>query len=304
MSAAVLAASARPMLARLVRHRPALIGLVLLILLVAATAAAPLIERALGIDPTSIDLMAMLSGPSAAHPLGTDDVGRDLLSRLLRGGQVSLGVGLLTALVAAAIGTTIGLAAGYRGGLLDAVLMRLTDGVIALPLLPLLIVLGALDPAKLGLPADAFKSELAGLARIVIIIALVGWTTVARLVRAATLTVRVQDYVRSAEALGARPLRVMVRHILPNIVSPLIVATTLSVGNIILLESALSFLGLGVQPPMPSWGNMLTAALAQMATNPALAVWPGAMIFVTVLAFNLVGDGLQDALDPRGTRRG
>jgi peptide/nickel transport system permease protein len=288
---------------RLTLHRPALVGLVLLAILAILTAGAPVIEHLFGIDPTSIDLLAMLSGPSAAHPLGTDDAGRDLLSRLLRGGQVSLGVGLLTAVVAAVIGTIIGITAGYRGGMLDAILMRLTDGVIALPLLPLLIVLGALDPAKLGLPADAFKSDFAGLARIVIIIALVGWTTVARLVRAATLTIRVQDYVRSAEAMGARPARIMLRHILPNVVSPLIVATTLSVGNIILLESALSFLGLGVQPPMPSWGNMLTAALAQMASNPSLAIWPGAMIFVTVLAFNLVGDGLQDALDPRGTRR-
>ena len=293
----------RPGLMRLTVHRPALLGLTLLIALAIATAAAPLIERMLGIDATSVDLLSMLAGPSAGHPLGTDEVGRDLLSRLLRGGQVSLAVGLLTALLAAVIGTAIGVAAGYRGGLIDAVLMRFTDGVIALPLLPLLIVLGALDPAKLGLSPDAFKSDFAGLARIVIIIALVGWTTVARLVRAATLTIRVQDYVRSAEAMGARPLRIMTRHILPNVVSPLIVATTLSVGNIILLESALSFLGLGVQPPMPSWGNMLTAALAQMASNPWLAIWPGAMIFITVLAFNLVGDGLQDALDPRGTRR-
>jgi peptide/nickel transport system permease protein len=288
--------------ARLAGHRPALAGLVLLVALIVAAVTAPAIEQTLGVDPTAIDLLAMLSGPSAAHPLGTDDVGRDLLARLLRGGQVSLAVGLLAALAAAAIGTAIGIAAGYLGGAFDAVLMRFTDGVIALPLLPLLIVLGAVDPAKLGFDPNAFKSEAAGLARIVVIVSLVGWTTVARLVRAATLTVRAQDFVRSAEALGARPARIMVRHILPNIVSPLIVATTLSIGNIILLESGLSFLGLGVQPPMPSWGNMLTAALAQMTTKPELAVWPGAMIFVTVLAFNLVGDGLQEALDPRGAR--
>ncbi len=262
-----------------------------------------LIERAVGVNSTTLDLAAMLNGPSAAHPLGTDEVGRDLLARLLRGGQISLVVGLLTALLAALLGTAIGLTAGYLGGIVDAFLMRFTDGVIALPLLPLLIVLGAIDPTKLGLGPDAFKSESAGLARIVVIIALVGWTTVARLVRAATLTVRVQDYVRSAEALGATPLRIMARHILPNVVSPLIVATTLSIGNIILLESALSFLGLGVQAPLPSWGNMLSAALEQMSSNPALAIWPGAMIFATVLAFNLTGDGLQGALDPRNTRR-
>jgi peptide/nickel transport system permease protein len=285
-------------------HRPAQIGFAILAALIVVAVLAPLIERAMGVDAITIDLAAMLTGPSPAHPLGTDEVGRDLLARLLRGGQVSLAVGLIAALVAAVIGTAVGVAAGYLGGTIDAVLMRLTDGVIALPLLPLLIVLGALDPAKLGLDPDAFKSDFAGLARIVVIVALVGWTTVARLVRAATLTVRVQDYVRSAEALGARPQHIMFRHVLPNVVSPLIVATTLSVGNIILLESALSFLGLGVQPPLPSWGNMLTAALEQMSANPAQAVWPGALIFVTVLAFNLVGDGLQEALDPRNLRRG
>jgi len=295
--------NARSAMARIGVHRPALLGAVLLGVLVLLAVAGPLIERAVGVDSTTLDLAAMLNGPSAAHPLGTDEVGRDLLARLLRGGRVSLAVGLLTAAVAAVIGTIVGLAAGYLGGAIDAFLMRFTDGVIALPLLPLLIVLGAIDPAKLGLSPDAFKSETAGLVRIVIIIAVVGWTTVARLVRAATLTVRVQDYVRSAEAMGARPIHIMLRHILPNVVSPLIVATTLSIGNIILLESALSFLGLGVQPPLPSWGNMLTAALDQMSSNPAQAIWPGVMIFATVLAFNLVGDGLQEALDPRASRR-
>ncbi len=287
----------------LLRHPAAIFALALLALLVAAAASAGLVERALGIDAETLDLAAQLAGPSAAHPLGTDEVGRDLLLRLLRGGQVSLAVGLVTALVAAAVGTVVGLAAGYFGGAADALLMRLTDGVIALPLLPLLIILGAVDPAKVGLPPELFHSELASLGRIVVIIALVGWTTVARLVRAATLTVKVQDFVRAAEALGARPLHVMTVHILPNVVSPMIVAATLSIGNIILLESALSFLGLGVQPPMPSWGNMLSSALDQMYTAPALAVWPGVLIFLTVLSFNLLGDGLQDTLDPRGGER-
>jgi peptide/nickel transport system permease protein len=277
----------------------ALFGLALLALLVAASLLAGTVEASLGIDATTIDLGAMLSPPSLAHPLGTDDVGRDLLARLLRGGQVSLAVGLATALVAAVLGTLIGLAAGYLGGSADGMLMRFTDGVIALPLLPLLIVLGAIDPAKLGLSEEAFQSDWAGLVRIVVIIALVGWTTVARLVRAATLSVKVQDYVRAAEALGAKPARIMAVHILPNVLSPLIVATTLSIGNIILLESALSFLGLGVQPPLPSWGNMLSAALEQIYGAPSLAIWPGALIFLTVLAFNLLGDGLQELLDPK-----
>ena len=288
---------------RLLAQPAALGGLAMLAALVAAAAAAGPLAHLMGQDPDAVDIAAILAPASAAHPLGTDEVGRDFLLRLLQGGQVSLAIAAATALLAALIGTAVGIAAGYLGGVADALLMRLTDGVIALPLLPLLIVLGALDPAKLGLPADAFHSEIAGLVRTVVIIALVGWTTVARLVRAATLSVRIEEFVRAAEALGAGPGRIMRRHILPNVLSPLIVATMLSVGNIILLESALSFLGLGVQPPLPSWGNMLTAALEQMTQAPAHAIWPGAMIFATVLAVNLLGDGLQAALDPRAGRR-
>jgi peptide/nickel transport system permease protein len=287
-------------MSRLLRHRPAILGITLLLLLgLGALLAAP-VESWLGTDSETLDLMSMLLPPSLSHPLGTDELGRDMLARLLRGGQVSLLVGLLTAAAAAVLGTLIGLTAGLRGGWTDALLMRLTDGVIALPLLPLLIVLGALDPAKLGLPPEWFRSESAGLIRIVIIIALVGWTTVARLVRAATRSLMQQDFIRAAQALGVPPRRMMLRHLLPNVATPIIVATSLSVGNIILLESALSFLGLGVQPPMASWGNMLTGALQQLFTAPMLAVWPGSLIFLTVLSFNLLGDGLQEALDPRG----
>lgn len=278
-------------------------GLLLLAFLALAALSAGWVESWRGIDATSLDLSAMLSPPTLDHPLGTDELGRDMLARLLDGGRVSLLVGLVTALAAALIGTLVGLAAGYLGGWTDALLMRLTDGVIALPLLPLLIVLGAVDPAKLGLSSDWFRGESAGLVRIVVIIALVGWTTVARLTRAATLSVKVQDFVRAAEAIGASPLRIMARHLLPNVVGPVIVATTLSVGNIILLESALSFLGLGVQPPLASWGNMLSTALDQLSNAPTLAVWPGMMIFATVISFNLLGDGLQDALDPRARQR-
>jgi peptide/nickel transport system permease protein len=181
--------------------------------------------------------------------------------------------------------------------------MRLTDGVIALPLLPLLIVLAAVDLGHLGLPEAVTHSEAVSLYRIVLIISLVGWTTVARLVRGATLSVREREFVLAATSQGAGGLRIMATHILPNVVSPIIVATTLSVGNIILLESVLSFLGLGIQPPIPSWGNMLTNAQELIWTDPALTVYPGMLIFVTVIAFNFLGDGLQDALDPRAVRR-
>ncbi|KAF0222205.1 MAG: hypothetical protein FD176_2849 [Rhodospirillaceae bacterium] len=277
------------------RDLPALIGTLILALLLAATVAAPFVAA----DPETMNLAAIHAPPSLSHPLGTDELGRDVAARLLHGGRVSLAVALATALLAAFLGTAIGLLAGYHGGRLDALLMRLTDGVMALPLLPLLIVLAALDPAKLGIGPEAQSTEAFTIGRMVVIIALVGWTGAARLVRAQTMTVKARDYVRAATALGATPARIMLRHILPNVASPMVVAATLSVGNIILVESALSFLGLGVQPPMASWGNMLTGAMNVIWSAPLQALWPGLAIFVTVLAFNLAGDGLQRRLDPR-----
>ena len=182
-------------------------------------------------------------------------------------------------------------------------LMRFTDGMIALPLLPLLIVLAALDLEKLGLPTELIQSQHISVYRIIVIVALFGWTTVARLVRGATLSLREREYVLASIGAGAGPLWVMRVHILPNVMSPIIIATTLSVGNIILLESILSFLGLGIQPPLPSWGNMLNNAQELIWAAPAQAFYPGLMIFITVIAFNFLGDGLQDALDPRVRRR-
>jgi peptide/nickel transport system permease protein len=267
-----------------------------------AAAAAPLIAALLGTDPTVVDLYQRLAPPSLAHPLGTDELGRDLLVRLLEGGRVSLLVGIVTAAVAASLGTAVGLVAGYRGGRLDALLMRFTDGVIALPLLPLLVVLAAIDLRKLGLPAWFTDSEAVSLYRIILLVALIGWTTVARLVRGATLALKARDFVRAALSLGAGPARIMLVHILPNLASPIIVATTLSVGQIILLESVLSFLGLGIEPQLASWGNMLIGAQQTIASAPQLALYPGLLIFVTVIACNLLGDALQDALDPRRMR--
>ena len=285
--------------ARFARHRLALASALALALLSVLALAAPMVEAALGVDGETVDLFNRFAEPTAAHPLGTDELGRDFLVRLLRGGRVSLLVGLTAALAAAVMGTIVGLAAGYFGGRLDALLMRFTDAVISLPFLPLLIVLAAVDLDKVGLPADLAASENISLYRIVAIVALVGWTTVARLVRASALSLREREFVLAAHAQGAGPLRVMGIHILPNLVSPIIVATTLSVGNVILLESVLSFLGLGIQPPIPSWGNLLTNAQELIWTAPALAFYPGILIFVTVIAFNFLGDGLQDALDPK-----
>jgi len=281
----------------------AVAGIACLAVLAAASLAAPLIAYGLGTDPEAADLLARFAPPSAEHPLGTDDLGRDVLVRLLFGGRISLFVGLVAALCAAAIGTVVGLIAGYKGGWLDAFLMRITDGFIALPALPLLIVLAAVDLGKLGVPAAWATAEDVSLYRIIAIVAVIGWTTVARLVRASTLTLRTRTFVLAAQAQGAGPLRIMAVHILPNLASSIIVATTLAAGNIILLESVLSFLGLGIQPPIPSWGNLLTNAQDIVWTAPMLAVWPGLLIFVTVVAFNFVGDGLQDAMDPRSLER-
>ncbi|MEE8273337.1 MAG: ABC transporter permease [Alphaproteobacteria bacterium] len=286
-------------LRRFTRHRMAVASAVVLVVLCLAALAAPLVEAMLGVDANEVDLLARFEGPSARHPLGADELGRDVLVRLLYGGRVSLFVALVTAVIAAVIGTAVGLVAGYHGGLADAVLMRVTDGVIALPLLPLLIILAAVDLTKLPFLAALGEAENASLYRIVLIIALVGWTTVARLVRGAALTLREREYVLAARAQGAGSSRIMATHILPNTVSPVIVATTLSVGNIILFESVLSFLGLGIQPPLPSWGNMLNNAQELIYEAPALAFYPGILIFLTVIAFNFLGDGLQDALDPK-----
>jgi len=281
------------------KHRLASASGIVLIILAAAALSAPLAELLLGVDGRAVDLFNRFAASSPSHPLGTDELGRDLLVRLLYGGQVSLFVGLTAAIIAAGIGTTIGLLAGYHGGRLDAVLMRFTDGVIALPLLPLLIVLAALDLSKIGLSDELLGSENLSLYRIIIIVVLAGWTTVARLVRSSALVLRERDFVKAAEAQGASAKRVMMVHILPNLASPIIVAATLSAGNIILLESVLSFLGLGIQPPIPSWGNLLTNAQELIWEAPNLAFYPGVLIFVTVIAFNFLGDGLQDALDPR-----
>ncbi len=284
---------------RFARHRMAVASAAVLVALALATLAAPLVAAALGVDANEVDLLGRFSGATAGHPLGTDELGRDVLVRLLYGGRVSLFVGLVTALAAAVIGTAIGVIAGYYGGWADAVLMRVTDGVIALPLLPLLIILAAVDLSKIAALAPLAASEDASLYRIVLIITLVGWTTVARLVRGAALTLREREYVLAARSLGAGDVRIMATHILPNTVSPIIVATTLSVGNVILFESVLSFLGLGIQPPLPSWGNMLNNAQELIYEAPALAFYPGALIFLTVIAFNFLGDGLQDAFDPK-----
>ncbi len=285
----------------LLRQPLAALALLFLLLLALASTAAPWLAAWEGIDPGAVDLFNAMAPPSPEHWLGTDELGRDLFYRLLLGGQVSLAVGLAAALGAAAIGTVIGLAAGERGGWIDSLLMRSTDAMIALPLLPILIVLSAVDLTKLGIPAEAAQSENAALVRLIVLVALVGWTTTARLVRAAARETLAQDYVLAARAMGAGSLRILWRHVLPNIVAPLAVATTLSVGQVILFESVLSFLGLGLDPGTASWGRMLAGAQDLLWEAPGLALYPGLAIAATVIACNLAGDGLAAAFDPRRT---
>lgn len=268
-------------------YRPVLALLFLTLL----CAGAPLIGQMLGIDPHVTDLSARFAPPSWPHLLGTDELGRDVFLRLLEGGRVSLAVGAAAAIAAALLGTAAGLTAGYAGGWHDALLMRLADLLMALPVLPLLIVLSALDAGKLGFPAG---TEIAAQLKIIVLIALLGWPATARLVRTRTRTLREMDYVRAAQALGVRRGRILLRHIFPNLANTVAVAAALAVGNIILMESALSFLGLGIRPPMASWGNMLTTAGETLWDYPLLSVWPGLMIFATVLSCNALADRLRE----------
>jgi peptide/nickel transport system permease protein len=280
-------------------HRLAMAALAFLVLLTLACALAWPFGQLMGLDPSQTNLLYRFQPPSREHWLGTDDLGRDVLLRLLYGGQVSIAVGVVATLLTAIIGIGIGVTAGFAGGRLDDLLMRATDCMIALPLIPLLIVLGAIDLTKLGFAPQAATSPLFVFLRIVIIIALVDWTTMARIARAGAIQVRDRDYVRAATVSGARSRYNIYVHILPNISTPLIVAATLSVGRIILLESTLSFLGFGIVPPTPTWGNMLTNAQQLIISAPALAIYPGLLIFTTVMAVNFVGDGVRFAFDPR-----
>jgi peptide/nickel transport system permease protein len=265
-------------------------GIVVLALLALGAAAAPLLQGWLGHDPFTPDLFNRHGDASAEHPLGTDELGRDLLLRLLFGARISLAVGIATALAAAILGTAIGVLAAWRGGVLDAALMRLADGMLALPALPVLVVLAAADTGRIGLPRG---EPLSDILRIVVILTLFGWVGVARLSRAAALSVLARDYVRAARALGASEARVLLRHVVPNIAGPVAVATALAVAGAILAESTLSFLGLGIAPPAASWGNMLSNAQDLVFSAPWAAVWPGLAILMAVAGCTLVADGLR-----------
>jgi len=260
------------------------IGLAAIALMLLAAACAPLLARH---DPNAIDLAAALDRPSAAHWFGTDVQGRDVWARLLYGARVSLAVGVLSQAIALALGVALGLVAGYYGRRVDDLVMRLADVTLAFPTLLLLIAMAA-----------AFSPSLA---TVVVTIGVVGWAGMARLVRGQVLVVRTAEYVQAERALGAGDLRIMLRHVLPNVIAPVVIAATLGVAGAIMAEAALSFLGLGVQPPTASWGAMIADGrdLAQLRGAPWTSLAPGLAIGVAVLGFNLLGDALRDALDPR-----
>ncbi|MFC3125633.1 ABC transporter permease [Pseudoroseomonas globiformis] len=264
-------------------------GLALLMLLALGGIAAPWIAGWLGKDPFAPDLFLRYAPLSAEHPLGADELGRDLLLRLLYGARVSLGVGLAAALAASMLGTALGLLAAWRGGVVDAVLMRWADGMLALPALPILVLLAAMDPARLGLPRGEASTDML---RIIAILVLFGWVGVARLARGVAISLLSSDYVRAARALGVTEARLLWRHVLPGLAAPVAVASALSVAGAILAESVLSFLGLGIQPPTPSWGNMLANAQEAVFAAPLAALWPGIAILLAVTGCALVADGV------------
>jgi peptide/nickel transport system permease protein len=264
------------------RSRTGLAGLLIITLFVLVAILAPWLAP---YDPYRIDLGQRFIAPGAEHVLGTDNLGRDILSRVIAGSRISLWVGLVTVGLSMAIGVPAGLLAGYLRGPVDAILMRLVDMFLAFPVIILAIAIVAVRGP--------------GLLNVMLALSFVYWTTYARVTRGVTLVLREEDYVMAARSIGVPALRIMARQILPNAIAPILVIASLGLGNAILAEAALSFLGLGIQPPQASWGSMLNFGMQFLRDAPYLSTYPGIAIFVTVLGFNLLGDGLRDALDPR-----
>jgi peptide/nickel transport system permease protein len=267
---------------RLVRRRGAAVGLAIIVFFVLLAILAPIVSP---YDPLATSWTAIRKAPSAAHWFGTDEIGRDVLSRVIWGARASLLAGVVSVLISLSVGVPIGLLAGYAGGKTDMLISRLTDAVLACPFLILAIALAAfLGPS---------------LTNAMIAIGISATPVFVRLTRGQTLAIKAEEFILAARAIGNTPWRVAVRHVLPNVVPALIVQGTLAIAAAVIAEASLSFLGLGQQPPAPSWGSMLNTAKNYIDNAPWMAVWPGLSIFVLVLSFNLVGDGLRDALDPR-----
>jgi peptide/nickel transport system permease protein len=275
------------------RHKPAMVGSVIIFIFVFAAVFAPYISP---YDPNKTDLDNILVGPSAQHLMGTDELGRDLLTRILYGGRVSLSIGVMAMALAVVVGAIVGGLAGYYGRWIDSILMRFVDMMLSFPQLFVLIILAI---ALRDIPIEALRgTAFASVFSIVLVIAVLSWMTVARLVRASFLQLKEQEFISAARAVGASSRRIMLHHLLPNAMSPIIVAATFRVATSIVTEAGLSYLGFGVQPPTATWGNMLRNAQTNMTRAPWTAIFPGLMIFVAVIAINFIGDGLRDALDP------
>ncbi|AZR72930.1 peptide ABC transporter permease [Anoxybacter fermentans] len=267
---------------RFLKHKLAIIGLIIIGVLLIMTIFSDLISKH---DITEQDILNRFQPPSTEFWMGTDELGRDVFARILAGGKISLSLGFIVSITSVIIGSFIGAISGYFGGWLDTVLMRFVDFMISLPRLAVLLVVAYMVGP--------------GFTNMVVVLVLFGWMGIARIVRAQVLSLKEQEFVQAARALGVSTPRIIFSHILPNTLAPIIVSATLGVGSAILSESYLSYLGLGIQPPTPSWGNMLINARQYLSTAPWLALWPGMFIFCTILAFNFIGDGLRDAFDPK-----
>jgi len=266
------------------RHPQGRVGALILLIVAVTAIVGPWVLP----DPLSQpDILAGSMPPGLGHPFGTDQLNRDILSRVVTGARISLGVALLAVALSMTLGAAVGLAAGYLGGVVDAALMRLVDGALAIPRLFILLLVLAVW-------------ERVPVLALILLIGATGWFATSRIVRAEVLRLREEAYVRAAEALGARRRRIIFRHLLPNVVGPLLVTATLAVGDVILLEAGLSFLGLGIQPPLPSWGGMILDSKEVLVSAPWAGIFPGLAIVITVLSANLFGDALRDAVDPRG----
>jgi len=271
------------------RHPGAIMGCIVLSIIILAVALAGVLPY----DPEKSDMTARYKPPSVAHPMGTDALGRDLMTRVLYGGRISLSVGLSVMAITLLIGVPVGAIAGFFGGRVDNVLMRITDAALSLPSLLVLILLSAI---LREVDAPFLKDN--PVLTIASVIGLLAWMFTARLVRASYLAIREMDYVTATRALGASNMRIIAVHIFPNAIGPVIVESTLEVAYAILEESGLSYLGFGIQPPTPSWGNLLSNAQEYLVKYPWLAIFPGVMIFLSVISINYIGDGLRDAFDP------
>jgi peptide/nickel transport system permease protein len=280
--AAAHVSPARRALRRLLARRTAVFGLVIVVLMALLAVLAPWIAP---FDPLATSFAMVRQAPSGANWFGTDEVGRDLASRVIWGGRASLAAGVISVTIAVGVGVPLGMLAGYAGGAVDSVVSRITAAMLAIPFLILAIALAAFLGPSLG--------------NAMIAIGITATPIFVRLARGQVLAVRAEDYVEAARAVGNGPARILLRHILPNILPPVIVQATLAIAAAIIAEASLSFLGLGQQPPAPSWGSMLNTAQRFLTQAPWMAIFPGLAIFVTVLAFNLLGDGLRDALDPK-----